>query len=230
MTTTDEPTPRISASKSLAQDSPMTSGEEGSTSGLTDYITQPLSFLGLRKAALTNANRSSRSSSRQDSIDDRDETSSVVSCSTELSTRAEAGSDHAPDSIAGSPPHTWQSPPGTPMETDRDSFVPLDSYEGAPLGVPPQINLEPRTHPLAGGEAQHGGVLLNEESQAKLDEDRAEGRAAGPAYNDVAVDAEEDDYSSDEQVGQLSTVKRVKRKVKSKLIGLNGRDDEEMQS
>ncbi|CAK5282012.1 unnamed protein product [Mycena citricolor] len=210
MTTTDEPTPRISASKSLAQDGPMTSGEEGSTSGLTDYITQPLSFLGLRKAALTNANRSSRSSSRHDSIDDRDETSSVVSCSTELSTRAEAGSDHAPDSIAGSPPRTWQSPPGTPMETDH----------------------QPRAAhaPARGRRSPAWGVLLNEESQAKLDEDRAEGRAEGPAYNDVAVDAEEDDYSSDEQIGQLSTVKRAKRKVKSKLIGLNGRDDEEMQS
>ncbi|KAJ7099041.1 hypothetical protein C8R43DRAFT_1048684 [Mycena crocata] len=96
---------------------------------------------------------------------------------------------------------------------------------------PPQINLAARTHPLAGGEAEHRGVLLREEEQAKLDQERAEG-ARSPAYDDAEPSDSikthsEDEYSSDEERETRKSKGLVKRlKGEAKVISGKIRRDE----
>jgi hypothetical protein len=102
-------------------------------------------------------------------------------------------------------------------------------HDSAEMPSPPQINLAPRTHPLGGEGAAHGGVLLSEEVQAEMDEERAEGTRA-PAYNEAEefVLDEEDDYSSDE-AREDGKVKKLVKRVKggAKVIGGRIKRDKE---
>ncbi|KAJ7669132.1 hypothetical protein B0H17DRAFT_1086771 [Mycena rosella] len=107
-----------------------------------------------------------------------------------------------------------------PQKSDLSPFMHED-HSSAQIPPPPHLNLAPRTHPLADGEAQHGGVPLRESVQAKLDEERAEG-VRSPAYDGAGPSTEfkaneEDDYSSDEgRDAQEGKAKRLVKRLKAR--------------
>ncbi|KAJ6592529.1 hypothetical protein B0H19DRAFT_1365001 [Mycena capillaripes] len=170
--------------------------------------------------------------------EDDDETASTTTDRTEFSTTAQAGS-----SVPSSP-----GSPATPTEDEIEKSAAAggEAHDGhggaeqsdadaspfwnqdhasAKKGEPPTLNLAPRTHPLAGEGAEHGGVPLCEDAQAEMDDERADG-TRGPAYGG-AVD-EEDSYSSDEAM-EDGKVKRLVKRVKggAKVIGGRMRGDKE---
>ncbi|KAJ7463937.1 hypothetical protein FB451DRAFT_1370377 [Mycena latifolia] len=184
-----------------------------------------------------------------------DETASTGTDLTELSTAAQAGSlapsgPASPRSSASAlsvdaddgelekrelderSPRTrdyGEEPADAEAEADAKRSPFLDEpHADASMPTPPQLNLAPRTHPLAAGDAQHGGVLLREDVQAQMDAERAEGTLS-PAYDGVGPHAEsatreEDDYSSDEGGAEQGEggVKRLVRKVKGEAKVLSG--------
>ncbi|KAF7325156.1 hypothetical protein MKEN_00559500 [Mycena kentingensis (nom. inval.)] len=146
------------------------------------------------------------------SADDRDETGSTV---TNLSTRAEAGS-LAP------------TPPFSPMDESGPFFN--AKHDDAPMGEPPEIQLEPRRYPLgrdgaeailapgASGDAPMGGgvgaVPLSAAALEQLDREAAEDGDREPR-DEMREWMEEDAYSSDENApGADTKAKRVKAKMK----------------
>ncbi|KAJ7749710.1 hypothetical protein B0H16DRAFT_1691820 [Mycena metata] len=173
--------------------------------------------------------------------DEEDETRSTTTDSTELSTRAQAGSE-APSSAPSPAPSTEVEPELTSSgvgaddpsddrdreKSDADASPFLhDDHSSAKKPSPPQINLAPRTHPLAGGEAQHGGFLLREERQAELDDERAQGTRE-PAYDDAPEfkpNFEQDTYSSDEASDEANggKMKKLKKRIKGEAKVLSGR-------
>ncbi|KAF7362749.1 hypothetical protein MVEN_00624400 [Mycena venus] len=171
--------------------------------------------------------------------DDDDETGSTTTDITEVSTKAQAGS------VAPSSPGSPTSSTEGEMDVDKDED---DIERSAGVGVgddiqetpdadsspflnqdhgsatkppPPAINLAPRTHPLAGGEAEHGGVPLSEDKQAEMDDERADGEL-GPAYNSAEAFKDEDSYSSDE-AKEDGTGKRLMKRVKGGAKVVSGR-------
>ncbi|KAJ7511461.1 hypothetical protein B0H11DRAFT_1955187 [Mycena galericulata] len=177
-----------------------------------------------------------------------DETMSTTTDLTELSTRAQAGSDvpsgpaspastasfndlptegeaHSPDASRDAS----ETEADTEQEKKNTSPWLEQDYASAAKPSPPEINLEPRTHPLAAGDASHGGVLLCEDAQVQLDQERAEGTLS-PAYDNAdgaaarATD-EEDDYSSDEgkEDAQGGKAKRLARRVKGGAKVISGK-------
>ncbi|KAJ6580060.1 hypothetical protein DFH09DRAFT_1310013 [Mycena vulgaris] len=175
-----------------------------------------------------------------------DETASTTTDLTELSTTAQAGS-LAP-SGAASPASAFsvddqptdepksnvdeesagaKEPGVDPSPADSSPFLHED-HASARIPSPARINLAPRTHPLADGDAQHGGFLLRESVQAKLDEERAEG-VRSPAYNDAGPSApfttrSEDEYSSDEarEDAQGGKVKRLVKRLRGEAKVISG--------
>ncbi|KAJ7113780.1 hypothetical protein C8R44DRAFT_740676 [Mycena epipterygia] len=127
--------------------------------------------------------RSSRAEPEQD-----DEIASTTTDLTELSTTAQAGS--LTSSEIFSPPSSdiasaWDN---DDAESNASPFM-HDYYTSARIPSPPQINLAPHMQPLAGGEAEHGGVRLCDE--------RAKG-VRSPAYNNTGPSARFTPYSEDE--------------------------------
>ncbi|KAJ6493337.1 hypothetical protein C8R45DRAFT_989495 [Mycena sanguinolenta] len=162
-------------------------------------------------------------------VDEDDETGSTI---TELSNTAQAGSV-APSSpgspIAESTEDERERSDG--VDEDKDSEMPdadaspfwNQNHDSAKMPEPPKINLTARTHPLAGGDAEHGNVPLCEDVQANMDDERAEGTLS-PAYNDAVEfkPSEEDPYSSDEAKEEESTTKRLANRVKERTKVISG--------
>lgn len=166
--------------------------------------------------------------------DDDDDTRSTTSRATditEFSTTAQAGSVAPSSPGSPMPVEEMERSAGTDdteheenSDAEASPFWIEQEHGSAPKPAPPEINLAPRTHPLAGGEAEHGGVPLREDKQAEMDEERAEG-ALGPAYNDGVEfkPGEEDNYSSDEAKEELGTTKRLAKRVKGGAKVISGR-------
>ncbi|KAJ7113778.1 hypothetical protein C8R44DRAFT_881366 [Mycena epipterygia] len=178
----------------------------------------------------------SRRSSRAEPEHD-DETASTTTDLTELSTAAQAGS-LAPSEISSPTSSHDELEASSDIASPRDNddaesnaspFM-HDDYASARMPSPPQINLAARMQPLAGGEAEHGGVRLCEDEQAKLDDERAEG-VRSPAYNDTGPSARftphtEDEYSSDEakeDVEPGGTTKKLVKRLKGEAKVISGR-------
>ncbi|KAJ7155317.1 hypothetical protein C8R46DRAFT_1356517 [Mycena filopes] len=119
-------------------------------------------------------------------------------------------------------------------DAEASPFLHEEHAEAKP-GVAPKINLAPRTHPLAGGDAMHGGELLREERQAEMDEERAEGVRA-PAYDDAAKtpkgeqedgegEGQGDSYSSDEARDEVNggKMKSLRKRVRGQAKVISGK-------
>ncbi|KAJ7214961.1 hypothetical protein GGX14DRAFT_542118 [Mycena pura] len=254
-TTSNEPaaypelTPRLAATAaSDATQHPRTT--EGITASYFGRITDLA-----RSAQRANA----RSGARGRRGADDDETGSVMSDFTELSTKAQAGS------LAPTPPLSPESEPpiyldpvdgqdherqggeadpgihadDLPDEDDSDlsRFIHV-SHADATMPTPPKVCLDPRTHPLGreGAQAQtaYGGVPLSEEALAAMDAEDAAAAHDNEEWS-VPAAAEDDDNMSDEPrdwEGGESQASKIKNRVKggAKLIsGRIRRDPERMQ-
>ncbi|KAJ7016549.1 hypothetical protein C8F04DRAFT_1406882 [Mycena alexandri] len=227
-------TPRISSASPASGSKEDNAQDIGYLAKAGEYMPQGITTSFFKKPPSAE-NPAIRHSST--AADDEDDTGSTTTDLTELSTTAQAGS-----AVPSSPPSLA---PSTELElessgvgendnsedrekSDADASPFLhDDHSSAKKPSPPQINLAPRTHPLAGGEAEHGGFLLREERQAELDDERAQGTRE-PAYDDAPEfkpNFEEDRYSSDEASDEANggKMKKLKKRIKGEAKLLSGR-------
>ncbi|KAJ7263595.1 hypothetical protein B0H12DRAFT_1217339 [Mycena haematopus] len=227
------PTPQVEAELGIragsephhSNPSPTTNQRESPEDAqrLAKSLGRPPSYFGkLTKPALQRLNGVAAD-------EDDDETRSTTTDITELSNTAQAGSV-TPSSPAESTEEEIEGSAGAGEEKANQSDADASpfwnqNHSSAEILGPPKVNLAPRTHPLAGQEAEHGGVLLCEDTQANMDDERATG-ARAPAYNDAVEfkpsDDSEDNYSSDEQ-NEGGVTKRLVRRVKGGAKAISGR-------
>ncbi|KAJ7800190.1 hypothetical protein B0H14DRAFT_2834543 [Mycena olivaceomarginata] len=220
-------TPRLSNTTSAATSDDGPGGAQSrAKGGRASPLTSSGYFGKLTQPALRRLNNAA-----PDDDDDARSTTSRATDITEFSTTAQAGSVAPSSPGSPMPVEEMERSAGTDdteheesSDADASPFWIEQEHGSAPKPAPPEINLAPRTHPLAGGEAEHGGVPLREDKQAEMDEERAEG-ALGPTYNDAVAfnPSEEDNYSPDEAKEELGTTKRLAKRVKGGAKVISGR-------
>ncbi|KAF8214833.1 hypothetical protein K438DRAFT_1749907 [Mycena galopus ATCC 62051] len=217
-------TPRSSSASATAN-----SREDGDTQGhAKGGGSDPDYFQKLTKPALSRL----KNAALDDHADD--ETRSTTTDTTEGSVAAQAGS--AAPSLPRTPAESTEDEiersaavGGNDAEENEKSAADASpfwnqDYSSATMPGPPKINLAARTHPLAGGSAEHGGVPLCEDAQAELDDERADGTRE-PAYNEAVEfkPGEEDSYSSDEAGEEEGRTKRLLKRMKGGAKVISGR-------
>ncbi|KAJ7034206.1 hypothetical protein C8F04DRAFT_1102649 [Mycena alexandri] len=224
-------TPRISSASPASGSKEDNAQDIGYLAKAGEYMPQGITTSFFKKPPSAENPASPHSST---AADDEDDTGSTTTDLTELSTTAQAGSV-APSSPPSPAPSTElelessgvgendNSEDREKSDADASPFL-HDDHSSAKKPSPPQINLAPRTHPLAGGEAEHGGFLLREERQAELDDERAQGTRE-PAYDDAPEfkpNFEEDRYSSDEASDEANggKMKKLKKRITRRTITL----------